>query len=241
MTATPENSVGGKKVSNKLVAAILAVLVAIAVGLVLFFQFSGNDEEPGPAPTTSTEVPTTPGETQPTDSPVTTPGETPTSTPTNASAASLEMVCAPEGVEDPFVGIAEKPVNTGDRLTDKPPLINGTPYAGTEEAMTEWAPVRTKFLKGLIAEGNILEAIKGTATPEVEAQVQEFEDGQFKDMKYYWEESDPEPLFVKFDSTEYVEVLKTEDSRFVGVGMEYIFDGSKGEWKVSYFDVADCS
>lgn len=226
-TNTTPSSGSGR--GNGTAAVVLGILVVAAIAVFVFLQFRGDDEpdvvETSPTPTAT---------------------QTPTSMPSapvapSQSTGGIEVHDGPP-IDNPFEGeegITEVDVEVGERINDKPPYIDGTPYAGTSQGMQEWAPIRTQFTNGILTDGNIYEATKGTASPALEEKLKALPDGAYSDFEYAIDEDHHHPVYLDIQPFSYAETIESTDGRYMSVAVEYIYDAAAGvgEWKVTVFDV----
>lgn len=195
------------------------VLIVLALGavlaLALWMILPGDEEED---PSTSTPQPTA------TQSP-------------QVEGPTFESEYEPGRTEsDPEEGELA-PEDHDEEAHGAPPYVKGTEYAMTEEAQKEWRPVRAKFIQGLIGEGNIAEAVEGTATSEVIAELESQKDGAFKDS--IPEEMDTHATYdEEITPYDYTENIRTESGRWISVTISYATtEDGKNAWLVSGYKV----
>lgn len=132
----------------------------------------------------------------------------------------------------------QPPPEENDGTTDKPNYVDGVPYSQSEQGTKEWEPVRRKFLQAFTSKDEIAPQVKDITDEATQKKLQKEKAGAYSDMQLavgddedsWYHDEDVRPF-------SFTQVFSTDSDKQLYVSMEYVFDGEKGEWLVTGYDV----
>jgi len=193
---------------DRIITIAFGVVVVAVVGLLIWWGFKPDEPKEEPTPSPS----------------ISESADTPTPTPTaDGPEPDLENQPPPE---------------ENDGTTDKPNYVDGVPYSQSEKGVKEWEPIRRKFLQAFTSTDAIAPQVEDITDEETQKMLKEEKPGAYADMELavgddsedWYRDQDVRPF-------SFTQIFSTNSDKELYVSMEYVFDGEKGEWLITGYEV----
>lgn len=195
---------------EKIITIIFGVVAVAVVGVLIWWGIKPDtpqEEEPAPSPSISEPATEKPSPSKTDDAP------------------------EPDSEHQP-------PPEENDGAMDKPRYVDGVMYSQTEKGVKEWEPVRRKFLQAFTSSDEIAPQVKDITDDETQKKLKREKPGAYADMEIavgddeddWYRDEDVRPF-------SFTQIFTTTSKSHLYVSMEYIFDGEKGEWQVTGYEV----